>query len=280
MRIRAYVLTIVLLGAPAIRASFAAEQRSGSRDLAGSNRPVESGGDRALSRGGDHHPHADNGVGPKSDGNSDVKEGLAIRGETSPQGDARASPKGEGIKTPKGVEDHSVAKDFRLSPAGGRDADAIDTRITVLPHRPDRKSDTAQGAKTNFRFGVRASVQGRSILQRSAPGLARRNAIGQPVAQRGDVQRASTEPRDLSGQIARPSRLNIGQGRVGFSQTELEPGRFGPAHSTTGPGVAAASKSEKINGTGLIRSGTTAFGIGGPARTVAGINGTTIPSKH
>jgi hypothetical protein len=281
MRIGAYVLAIVLLGAPAIRASFAAEQRSGTRDIAGSNLPAESSGDRALSRGGDHHLPAATGAGPKSDGNSDVKEGRAIRGETAPQSDARAGPKGDGIKTPNGVEDHSVAKDFRSSPAGGRGADAIDTRITVLPRRADRKSDTVQDARTKFRVGVRATVHGRPILHPGAPELARRNAIGLPIAQRGNLQRGSGEPQELSEQTLKSSGLNIGQSRVGLSPIEPEPGRFNFNAARSIVSVpAAGSKGGKINGTGLNRPGTAALGIGGPARTAAGINGTMITSKH
>jgi hypothetical protein len=281
MRIGAYVLAIVLLGAPAIRASLAAEQRSGTRDVAGSNLPVGSSGDRALSRSGDHHPPAATGAGPKSDGNSDVKEGRAIRGETAPQSDARAGPKGDGIKAPNGVEDHSVAKDFRSSPAGGRGADAVDTRITVVPRRADRKSDTVQDARTKSKVGVRATVHGRPILHPGAPELARRNAIGLPVAQRGNPQRRSGEPQELTGQNSKLSGLNMGQSRVGPRLTEPEPGRFtvNPARSATSV-PAAVSTGGKINGTGLIRPGGTAFGIGGPARPAAGINGTMITSKH
>ncbi|MGO9702734.1 MAG: hypothetical protein ACLPX7_26140 [Xanthobacteraceae bacterium] len=35
-----------------------------------------------------------------------------------------------------------------------------------------------------------------------------------------------------------------------------------------------------INGTNLIRAGSAPSGIGGPAKTVAGINGTTIRPPH
>jgi hypothetical protein len=281
MRIGAYVLAIVLLGAPAIRASFAEEQRSGTHDIAGSNRPAESSGGRAHSRDGDHHPAAENGVGPKSDGNSDAKQGQAIRGETASQGDARAGSKSGGINTPNGVEDHSVAKDFRSGAAIGRGVDPIDTRITVLPRRPDRKSDTVRDAKTKFKFGVRASAHVRAPLQSGASASAPRNAIGLPIAQHGDVQRRNGEPPGLSEQIAKPSELKNSQGRVGLSQIEPGPNHFNPARSTTGPGMPpATAKGGKINGTGFIRSGTTPFGIGGPAKTVAGINGTTITSKH
>jgi hypothetical protein len=267
MRIGAYVLAIVLLGAAAGRASFAEEQSADTRSVAGSSLRGESSGDRALSRASDRHPAAGSGVAPKSDGNSDVKQGQAIRGETAHQGHARAGPKGGAITGPNGVEEHSVAKDFRSSPSGGRDVDGIDTRITVLPHRPDRKSDTVRDTKTKFKLGVPASVRGRPLLHPGVPALAARNAIALPVAARTDLPRPSGEPRGLSEQSSKPSGLNPGRRRVGLSQ-------IGPDASV------AAYKSGKINGTGLIRPGTAPSGIGGPARSTAGINGTTITSKH
>jgi len=281
VRIGVYVVAIVLFGAPAIGASSAAEQRSGGRDIARSNLPAEPSGDRSRSRGGDRHQPADNGVGSKPEGKSDVTEEHAIRGETTPQSDARAGPRGDGIKTSIGVEDRSVPKDFRSSAVGGRATDAIDTRITVLPHRPDRKFDTVQHAGTKFKLGVRVSDHGRPLLQPGPPGLAPRNAIGLPIAQRGDVQRRVGGAQGLSEQIAKPSGLNIGPGRIGLSQTEPEFDRFNPARSATRPGLpAAAAKTGRINGTALIHPGATAFGVGGPTRAVAGINGSTITSKH
>src|SRR5208282_4055219 len=123
---------------------------------------------------------------------------------------------------------------------GGRDADAVDTRITVMPRRQDRGSDTARDARTKSKFDVRVNVHGRPSHQPGVSGLAFRNAIGQPVARREDLQRRDGDPHGLPEQIAKPAGLNSGQDRVGLSQTEPGPNRFIPARSPTGPSMPTA----------------------------------------
>jgi hypothetical protein len=99
-----------------------------------------------------------------------------------------------------------------------------------------------------------------------------RNAIGQPVAQPknfGDAQphaspavQAAPQPVLRGATAAKAPSLNppplAGEGRVGV----------------------ATLPSRNINGAAVIRPAVPPAGIGGPARTTHGINGTAVPNKR
>jgi len=141
-------------------------------------------------------------------------------------------------------------------PAGssGKDSDRIDTRVTVQPHGPALKPTTIKSLVPGSPRSYRSS--------RPQPsGGVVRNAIGARV----------------------PARENLGRPNFPISVHSPAVGRTGNAVVTPNakPFVRPpAPNSGAINGTTQMRRASGPSSIGGPARAVAGINGTTIRPKH
>jgi hypothetical protein len=189
-------------------------------------------------------------------------------------GDNARTPTGEGIS--EGT--HAVTKNVNPPVANGGDADGIDTRITVLPRRLGSGRDKVGSAT------VVKSIAPRNLLARpmAAPGASEpavRNAIGVSVVRREGLEQHIGEHVSSIAHGAASGAMGVaGTATSRFAKAE------GPIERPT-PNAnlfvkPAALNRGAINGTSLIRPGSAPSGIGGPAKAIAGINGTAIRPKH
>jgi hypothetical protein len=128
---------------------------------------------------------------------------------------------------------------------------------------------------TSFAAGVAGRIRAHHLRVSLPPVPVERNTIGVPIAPRNVIQES-------------------GVGRSGIQA----PPNFSPAaasetgsiahQSPVGPGVARWNSSPirssvnrgAIDGSGLIRPSSASSALGGPAKWVAGINGSTLRPKH
>jgi hypothetical protein len=118
-----------------------------------------------------------------------------------------------------------------------------------------------------------------------APGVAKpiaRNAIGLPVTRHEGLQERSSEPHGAPAQSPThdaPSVAASGAGNLAKTDGGLErPPIVRPSPS---PVVSApVAQRGTINGTGLTRPSSAPSSLGGPAKVVVGINGTSARPKH
>lgn len=162
---------------------------------------------------------------------------------------------------------------------GGKDSDAIDTRITVHFGRPDRRDAAKEGDRKISSF-ARPIFRPRRSANESA-GRVTRDAIGQPIGRPGGTEQGNGQRHDLPAFVSNPAaaptgfRANSGGGLARTS------GAFGRPPSNANPIVRPVVVNRgTINGTNLARPGLGPSSIGGPAKPVAGISGTTIRPKH
>jgi len=161
---------------------------------------------------------------------------------------------------------------------GGKDSDAIDTHITVHSGRAGRRDAAKEGDRKVSSF-ARPIFRPRRSAHESA-GRVTRDAIGQPVGRYGGTEQGSGQRHDLPAFVSNPAAApgfgaNTGGG---LARTSGAPGR---PPSNANPVVRPAALNRgTINGTNLVRPGFGPSSIGGPAKPVAGINGTTIRPKH
>jgi hypothetical protein len=122
------------------------------------------------------------------------------------------------------------------------------------------------------------NLLGRRTLSRGASERVAPNAIGVLVPQPGGVRQLSTGPSGVgpAGQPAADGgRGAIGLGNAGRT-TNLQRLQL-PSIPTAKPTV---TNRPGINGTTLNRLGSGPSGIGGPAKAVAGVSGTTVRPRH
>jgi len=164
--------------------------------------------------------------------------------------------------------------------AGGVNLDGIDTSNTVQPRR------LANGRP---RIGpVKAiSLGPRNLLapRRLAPGRSQttgRNAIGIPVVRSGSLERRFGGRHDFSISI-------VGHGASSSPGASLStPDRLAKVEGPIDRPIVHANPVVRpwvlnrgtINGTTLSHRGIGPSNVGGPAKTVAGINGTSIRPVH
>jgi len=153
----------------------------------------------------------------------------------------------------------------------------IDTRITAMP-------GPQHGGRTRASIAPARIVVPRNLLGRpgalpSTAETVRRNAIGVAVAHREGLQQpnlahAGLVPyRAAAGAIGGVSRTNgllaKPGGPLARPAAHANP-LAGPAHWNRG----------SINGTSLVRPGSSLSAVGGPAKSVAGIDGTAMRPKR
>jgi hypothetical protein len=99
-----------------------------------------------------------------------------------------------------------------------------------------------------------------------------RNAIGVPILQHESTVRHDGEHPGITGDAA---------GNGGLAKTEDGLGRPTALTPSAHPhDRSIAPNRGVIDGTAMTRPGRSPSGVGGPAKAVAGINGTTIRPKH
>jgi hypothetical protein len=158
-----------------------------------------------------------------------------------------------------------------ISASGGREPDDIDTRITVQPHRVNGKPDKATDLKAKPNAPAVKNLHRRTFSASRASTATVRNAISTPITSPQGVERQegahlyapSISHGAAAGTSARPE---VGIVRPNVSQQFANP----PAPTFLNRGVG---------GTSVSRRGGPS-GIGGPAKTTVGINGSTIRPAH
>jgi hypothetical protein len=166
----------------------------------------------------------------------------------------------------------------REDPAGGdRDADAIDTRITVQPRRLGKRDELREGDTKPRPFARHIFRPRRS----ESSGHVTRDAIGVPVAHPGGIEQGREERHDIPALVNNPGAVPTGFGANasgGLARTGGTPGR--PPSNAYPIVRPTALNRGTINGTTIVRPGFGPSSVGGPAKPVAGISGTTIRPKH
>lgn len=258
LRIGSCLLAIVLLGASAMQTSFAEEARSGAHDsngsylsTEGSRPPSGEDVDRSATKF-ENHAAPESGDASKSDGNAAAKQ----QSSTIPQGG--------------------------LNPVG-KEFEGIDTRITMQSRRPGGRQDKVRDVKPQVRLLASSKLHQRKLAFPRTSDRALRNAIGLPVAGHGSVQLHDGEHHDFPALVQRPAAGAVGiAGSATGGLAKAEGGLDRPTilHPGASLIVGPALNRGTINGTSLVRPGVGLPGVGGPAKVVAGISGTTIRPKH
>jgi len=162
---------------------------------------------------------------------------------------------------------------------GGKDADAIDTRITVQPRRLGKRDELREG-DTKPRPFARHIFRPRRSAHESPAGVTH-DAIGLPVARHDGMEQGRGQRRDLPVLGHDPAAAPTGFGANASGGLARTGGALGRPSSNAYQIVRPAALNRgTINGTNLTRPGVGPSSIGGPAKPVAGISGTTIRPKH
>jgi hypothetical protein len=160
-----------------------------------------------------------------------------------------------------------------LAPAhNSKVPDDIDTRISVQPHPNDGRDKGGNGKLVK-------SVAPRNLLAprnlaRGASAPAMRNSIGAAAIGREGAERYAS-PRISNSVHSTASGIMsvVGNPTGHLANSVPAVGRPAPnPNAIIRPGPLNA----KIDGTGIFRPGSGPSGIGGPAKSLAGINGTAI----
>ncbi len=160
---------------------------------------------------------------------------------------------------------------------GGTDSDGIDTRITVQPRRLGKRDELSEGDTKPGPFARPIFRPRRS----ESSGHVTRDAIGVPVAHPGGIEQGRAERHDIPALVNNPGAVPTGAGVNASSDFGRRGGVFGHTPSNTNRIVRPIVPNRgTINGTDLARPGFGSSSIGGPAKPVAGINGTTNRPKH
>ena len=144
----------------------------------------------------------------------------------------------------------------------------------------DGGSTTRATAKAGKPIAPR-NLLGRRTFSPSASERAGPNAIGVLVRHHEGVPGPDSGPRGVGSSLQVPAAAGGGQSAAGLAKSggTLANPRYPGVHPT--PTVNPVSPNRPvINGTSLVRHGSTPPGIGGPAKTIAGISGTAIRHKH
>jgi hypothetical protein len=158
--------------------------------------------------------------------------------------------------------------------SAGGDAEGIDTRITVQPRRSGRGRDRVGGPKA-VKLGAPRNLLARRPVAPSGTEPAVRNAVGVVISRREGIEQHSGERSSI---IVR----NAASGALGAMDGSAKP-QGSIRRPTTNANLIVRPvvvNRGAINGTSLIRPGSAPSGIGGPAKTAAGLNGTTIRPPH
>lgn len=175
----------------------------------------------------------------------------------------------------KGAPTRHAGTAKRTNSIGTSPNDTIDMGVTVLSPRSDSTLDKSRDEKPSLRItkpenfqAHRAGVPGPSIP-------VARNSIGQPVNPALDT----TDGAKHSGPKLQTPDVNSSVRRTGVARQALGEPNVGLHIAGPVASVGIPNRS-KIGGAGLIRPAFAPSGLGGPAKAVAGINGTTFRSKH
>jgi hypothetical protein len=168
------------------------------------------------------------------------------------------------------------------SESATKSADDIDTRISVQTRRTSAKPGKVGEAKAKLSLPGVKNPHRRVFSASAVSRQTVRNAVGVPISQQELLERhagehpfAASTPHIPAGAIGVVGNTGVGVAKpdVGLiRQTSLPP--------STSPGVNSPVVNRGISGTSMSHRGVGPSGLGGPAKTAAGINGTMIRPTH
>jgi len=168
---------------------------------------------------------------------------------------------------------NAAGRDVKPSAPGGKDSDAIDTRITMQPRRLGKRHELSEG---NIRPIAPHIFRPRRSAHESH-GRVSRDAIGVSVARPGGMEQGSAE-HPLGND---PAGAPTGFGANNSGGVARPGGALGHQPSNANPNVRSSTLNRgTINGTNVARPGVGPSSVGGPAKPITGISGTTIRPKH
>jgi hypothetical protein len=182
---------------------------------------------------------------------------------------------GEG---PTGTHQTGAANAISHEPTG-HEADPIDTSIGVEPRRPANRRDDGNGARTKLKSFIHSDDRPHGLTH--GPSGVVRNAIGVAVTPHHDFGRHEYHPvAPIFHAPVAPLGAAPGAGPgVPKVSSAPEPSRL--LHPGPPPGAPTPlARQGTISGTDLTHKGSGPARIGGPAKTLAGISGTTIKTKR
>ena len=199
-----------------------------------------------------------------------------------PSSDAKAT------SSPAHAPDSLPAGNGSAPAAGAANTEDIDTRITVQPHGPSSGKPGRVGSTTSPIVPLKLiNPHRRTFSPSRAANRLPPNASSISGVQRQNVQQNLGEHFEYEGLVQRPAiagTSGAGSGGVGLGQGSTL-GRHHEFNRLSFPRWAAVTKTiirGGIGGASLNHhsAGSGPAGIGGPARTVTGINGTSIQRGH
>jgi hypothetical protein len=246
VKISCCLVVIVLIGGIlSIRPSFAQDVRSGAHEDVGAS-------DDAGAPAAENRIKLDSQLTPHGDNNS-------VNGAQPP------------------AEINHAAKDGSGGGANERAPDAIDTSISVQPHRSGGKPNKIGETKPNVPPTLKNSHR-RTFSTLGSANRIGRNSIGVPIGQREDIERRDNKqfaspvgPRIPASTTTRPPTGSV---------IKMEAQIAHPVPNMVRPSRSQAANHAAINGTGLVHRAPNSSGIGGPSTAVVGINGTSIRPKY
>ena len=269
-----YLLVGVLAGAPAMLASFAADAHTRPQHRAHSAHFVQPDPSPPVL----NHAVAD-GWGKLQDHGAPKPGSSAGNTEGSAPLNTLPGSAGRGAKQEtwgsKETGAGSAAKDANAPDVHMKDLGPINSRITVQPSLHGARPEMIREVKSKIR---RNTAKVRHTFSPGKASRIMRNAIGLPVTPHNGIAGHDSVPAGLpsgaasgvavsgSNSLAKPYP---GQDRLGVSR---------PNAGTIMPSRVANRGT--INGTSFSQRGFVPIGLGGPAKTVVGINGSMIRAKH
>jgi hypothetical protein len=172
----------------------------------------------------------------------------------------------------------SPSSEDAASIPGGKNHDDIDTRMSVQPRHPAAKADKVGEAKSKIKLPLVKNLHRRTFSASGASNRTARNAIAVPITEHEGMARQQGEHIDL------PTALHSPAGTPGIVENNAiglakpQPGLARPIiwPPNKSPIVGPIAVTHGISGASMGRRGVGPAGLGGPAKTVAGINGTTV----
>lgn len=211
--------------------------------------------------------------------------GVAVSASAEEAGSrpsSEAKPADAGTRSP----DASAAEKNAAPASGEANTEHIDTRITVQPHEPSNKSGK-MGSTTNPIQPLKlVNPHRRTFSPSRAAHRMLPNALEAPNGRRLSLPQA--EHFESSGVRPPPAigtAAGVGNASIGLAKPGSNFGREPMFRSTRIAPLGAGAQTLNRGGIGGVSSshhaiGSTTAGIGGPARTVGGINGTSIRHRR
>jgi hypothetical protein len=154
-------------------------------------------------------------------------------------------------------------------------ADAIDSGVASPPPPSDFRRDASHDVRPGVRITKPGNFQGRRVGVPGPSNPVVRNAIGQRVIA---TPNATVGLKRFAPNVQTTDAIPGGT-RTVAPQKSLGGPNAGLQNAAV-PGSARIPSRSEIGGAAPVRSSAALSGLGGPAKPVAGINGTTLRPKH